>query len=183
MTANHQQEARLSELIRKSQDGDNDAYLALLKELSVVIRSYVGRRIGDTSAVEEVVQEVLIAIHSVRHTYHPEKPFFPWFYAIVRHRYIDYLRKWGRIYRTEISDSAFIDQSPAQEPGNSSRQRAEEAIAGLPMRQRQALELLKLEGLSVREAAEQLNTSEGALKVMAHRAYKTLRKAYRKEEP
>ena len=50
-----------------------------------------------------------------------------------------------------------------------------EALASLPSQQREAVELIQLQGLSVAEAALRAKASPGALKVRAHRGYRALR--------
>ena len=69
---------------------------------------------------------------------------------------------------------ARTDSSPIEEYGDPEELR--QAIHNLPKGQRQALELLKLEELSLKEAAAITGTSPGALKVAVHRAVATLRR-------
>ena len=85
--------AALSELMLRAQRGDAEAYTELLELSSEMISSYLSRRINDKSAVEDVVQDVLLSIHRARHTFQVSQPFEPWLYAITKRRFIDYLRK------------------------------------------------------------------------------------------
>jgi len=62
-------------------------------EVSVLLRSYFKKKIFDTNSVEDLLQETLLSIHKSRHTYFPDRPVGPWFYAIAQYRMIDFFRK------------------------------------------------------------------------------------------
>jgi RNA polymerase sigma-70 factor, ECF subfamily len=90
-------ECELRNLMTASLDGDEQAYHTLLRRLTGHLRAYFRRRfavIGRGPAeAEELLQEVLIVIHTRRRTYDPLQPFTPWFHAIARHKLRDYLRR------------------------------------------------------------------------------------------
>src|ERR1700724_204738 len=90
-------ERELRALMIASLDGDGGMYHALLERLTGYLRAHYRRRFalighGPTEA-EDLLQEVLIAIHTHRHTYDPSQPFTPWIYAIARYKLLDYLRR------------------------------------------------------------------------------------------
>jgi hypothetical protein len=91
-----EQEHELTLLMAASQRGDRSAYEALLQGLSRVVTLYVRRRAGGADWVEDVVQDVLMSIHRARHTWNPERPFAPWFYAVMQSRLIDAIRRHKR---------------------------------------------------------------------------------------
>lgn len=64
-------------LMAQAQAGDRLAYTRLLKALVPVIRSQIRKRIADDALVEDVIQDVLLTVHRVRHTYDPTYPFCP----------------------------------------------------------------------------------------------------------
>ncbi|HKJ25115.1 MAG TPA: sigma-70 family RNA polymerase sigma factor [Myxococcota bacterium] len=161
-----------------AQDGDAKAYEGLLQELLPEIRSLVRRRLPDEAAVEDVVQNTLLAIHRSRHTYRPERPFGPWLRAVTRNAFVDHVRARGRRSEREVSLEAVPE--PAGEPapayeGSGLSPELERALAALPAAQREAVELIQLRGLSVAEAAVRAGVSIAALKVRAHRGYRALR--------
>jgi RNA polymerase sigma factor (sigma-70 family) len=171
-------------LMRAAQQGDGAAYLELLRLITPRIRRIVGRQRGFAGAdqVEDLVQDVLLSLHSVRSTYDPDRPFMPWLLAIVRNRLVDGARRYGRTAAHEVhideSDVTFSD--PATNPDQeTSRDLAtlHGAIRSLPPGQRQAIELLKLQEMSLKEAASASGSSVGALKVATHRAMAALRRA------
>jgi RNA polymerase sigma-70 factor (ECF subfamily) len=90
-------EAELRALMRASLGGDAVAYRTLLSRLSANLRAYYkGKlaRIGRSATeAEDLMQEVLMAIHTRRHTYDPAEPLMPWVYAIARYKLIDHLRR------------------------------------------------------------------------------------------
>jgi RNA polymerase sigma-70 factor (ECF subfamily) len=167
-----------------AQAGDRLAYDSLLREIVPYIRAIVARSCPTRDGVDEVVQDVLLCVHRVRHTYDPARPFRHWLGAIARRRSIDALRKHYRSAAVEVSAAA---AGPAYEgyadPANTgfedapiSSDRLGKAITALPALQRQALELLKLREMSLAEASRLTGRSIAALKVNVHRAVKSLQK-------
>jgi RNA polymerase sigma-70 factor (ECF subfamily) len=155
------------------QGGDQEAYRALLDDVVPMLRGFLRRRVTGMSDVEDILQDVLLAMHRARHTYDPARPLEPWLYAIARNVTIDHARR--RLARANWE--VMVDELP-DAPGAVDAPygpRLDEALGKLPTAQREAFEMLKLEGLSVDAAAERAGTTPGALKVRAHRAYKTLR--------
>jgi RNA polymerase sigma-70 factor (ECF subfamily) len=163
-----------------AQDGDRAAYERLLGQILPLVRAIAARQHRASDRIEDVVQEVLLTIHRVRHTYDPSRPFSPWLAAIARRRSIDLLRRRGRIEAIEASDTrayeTFADPAAnrGQQAGDATAALGR-AVSRLPQGQREALELLKLRELSLAEASQLTGRSAGALKVNVHRALKALR--------
>lgn len=168
-------------LMAASQDGDGAAYGRLLTEITPMLRRIVRRRWGDTDC-EDIVQEILISLHRVRHTYDPQRPFIPWLMAIAQFRVADAARKSARRTVHERPEWSFefglpdVAAEEHDEP-QGDPQLLRRAIANLPDGQRRAVELLKLEERSLKEAAAETGMSVGALKVAVHRGLKALRAA------
>lgn len=173
----------LGHLMRAAQRGDTAAYRELLRTMSPRIRRVVQKQRGflGPEAVEDLVQDVLLSVHAVRATYDPSRPFLPWLLSIVRHRLADDARRYarGRAHEVTLDD---LDVTFATAVTNPDQDRAgdlqvmREAIHALPTGQRQAVELLKLQELSLKEAAAATGMSVGALKVATHRAMASLRR-------
>jgi RNA polymerase sigma-70 factor (ECF subfamily) len=186
MDASPAPDEHLSLLMARAQQGDGDAYVTLLRAITPRIRQMVRRRrafFGE-SDVEDVVQEVLLSIHVVRATYNPERPLMPWLSAIVRHRLADAGRRHVRQGAREIvvDDLDVTFSSAAANSHGEAYVDAEalaRAIQALPPGQRQAVELLKLRELSLREASAVTGLTVGALKLATHRAVATLRRTLR----
>lgn len=172
-------EPELSAWMRAAQAGDADAYRALLTAIQPKVRAIVFSRIKADASAEDVVQNALLSIHRGRATYRSERPFGPWMRAIVRNAVTDYFRDRKRRGDREIplpvEDWAkdVSGPDPAKVPLAPELQ---DALAGLPVKQREAVTLIQVEGLSVAEAALRAKVSVGAIKVRAHRGYRALRK-------
>jgi len=176
-------EAHLSHLMARAQQGDQDAYITLLRAITPRIRQIARRRrafLGD-SDVEDVVQDVLLSIHAVRATYDPARPFMPWVSAIVRHRLADAGRRYVRHGAREVVVDDLDVTFPTSTANNPEKtfgdpEALARAIEALPPGQRQAVQLLKLRELSLKEASIATGLSVGALKVATHRAMASLRR-------
>jgi RNA polymerase sigma-70 factor (ECF subfamily) len=176
-------DSRLGGLMRAAQAGDADAYLVLLQEIAPRVRPIVMRLrgAGMSAEIEDLVQDVLLSIHVSRASYDADRPFFPWLLAIVRNRLADGARRYARHEAREVQVGD-LDVTFADLAANSSSERVEDvhalrnAVQALPRGQRDAIELLKLRGLSLKEASAATGMSVGALKVATHRAMAALRR-------
>ena len=174
-----------SGLMKRAQDGDRLAYRTLLEDIAPYIRSLAARCFKQPSDVEDAVQDVLLTVHMVRHVYDPRRPFGPWLVAIANRRIIDRLRRDTRQKTREIEFSAEyetfagsatnLDTAPLDEAALG------DAIERLPDEQREAIRILKLNEMSLKEAAAASGRSVGALKVATHRAIRTLRQLLRQQ--
>jgi RNA polymerase sigma factor (sigma-70 family) len=167
-------------LMVAAQAGDGTAYERLLRGVTPFIRALARRHCRNPADLEELVQDTLLTLHRVRHTYDPARPFSPWLAAIASRRSIDGLRRRLRQARYEVADASAPETFLSAAANNDVEQlRSAEEVADLlrllPARQRQALEALKLKEMSLAEAAAQSGQSVGALKVNSHRALKALR--------
>lgn len=167
-------------MMAAAQGGDRAAYERLLRDILPFIRAVVVRQHRAPDRIEDVVQDVLLTVHRVRHTYDPSRPFSHWLAAVARRRSIDALRRRGRTEASEVSDERAYETfaDPRANREMKMRDRAAGlagAVAGLPRGQREALELVKLRELSLAEASRASGKSIAALKVNVHRAIKSLR--------
>ena len=174
----------LCELMRAAQDGDAEAYQALLTGITPRVRRLIRARRAflDAADIEDLVQDVLLSVHAVRHTYDPTRPFWPWLLAIVRNRLVDAARRYGRRKGRELAvedlDVTFADLTAnTTDEGMADTEALAQAIQRLPAGQRQAIDLLKLREMSLKEAAAYSGSSVSALKVATHRAMASLRRA------
>jgi len=172
------QERELRALMTAGLDGDAIAYHRLLERLTGHLRAYYRNRfarIGHGPAeAEDLLQEVLIAVHTHRHTYDLLQPFTPWIHAIARYKFLDYLRRTkaeaGDVPVEEAEEVLAHNDHAAVE----SSLDLDSLMAGISEQARRAIQYVKLDGLSVREAAQRCGMSESALKVTVHRGMKAL---------
>lgn len=161
-----------------AQAGDRREYRALLLEIEPYIRSVARRCFRHHADVEDAVQDVLLTVHAIRHTYDPKRPFLPWLAAIANRRMIDRLRRETRRAAREIEYTE--DHETPSDAAASRDEIAErtllQAIERLPPDQRDAVRMLKLKEMSLREASRSSGRSVSALKVATHRAVANLRR-------
>ena len=173
-----------SALMARAQEGDGLAYRRLLEEVTPYLRSLAARHGGLSGETEDTVQDILLTLHAARHTYDASRPFGPWLLAIAKRRIADRLRRLGRRAAAETALEPKHETISAPGPNLytllSGRRGLREAIDKLPSGQRQAVLLLKLRGLSLREAASESGMSAAALKAASHRGLKALRAAFGK---
>ena len=163
----------------QAQAGEKDAYRRFLTEILPYLRRVIASQTGGADVVEDILQDSLISIHRARHTYDPGRPIRPWLAAIARRRCLDHLRTQGR--RIRLAAALIAAGEPPSQGSAPSGTRALEhrelraEIEKLPARQRQALQRLKLEEMSLEEAAADTGQTIGSLKVAVHRGIASLR--------
>jgi RNA polymerase sigma factor (sigma-70 family) len=169
-------ENRLRALLMAGLDGDQDAYRAFLQALARHVRGFLRKRLPrQHDDVEDLVQEILLAVHNARHTYRADEPLTAWLHAIARYKLMDFFRSRAR--RESLHDPlddhadllAHADDEPAQ-----ARHDIGKLLEHLPDKQRLPIVHMKLEGLSVTETARLTGLSESAVKVGVHRGLKAL---------
>jgi RNA polymerase sigma-70 factor (ECF subfamily) len=156
-------------LMAAAQLGNAGAYTRLMTEVDGWLRRYYARRLP-LSMVEDAAQDTLLTLHIRRHTYEPGRPFKAWLAGIARYKWIDRLRALDRdpaVSRAdEISeDIAIDDHGPAIVGALLLR----ELLSQLKPAQSEVIKLVKLEGLSIEEAAKRTGQSASLVKVNMHR--------------
>ena len=176
-------DASLGALFCAGRQGDEARYAHALRECALLLRRFIAAKlqrmapgmVGDT---EDVVQECLLALHLKSHTYDAGQPFEPWLYAVARYKLIDLLRRRQPGRELSLDLLAETQEFPQPEDASEPQAGADLAVllAHLPDKQRRPIELVKLEGRSVAEAAATTGLSISAVKVGIHRGLKALAK-------
>jgi RNA polymerase sigma-70 factor (ECF subfamily) len=169
-----ERDKRWGELMDRSLEGNTQAYQQLLVLLTVAVRNAVRSRVRFAGLeAEDVVQEVLLALHLKRSTWIKGTPVGPWVAAIARNKIIDALRRRGR--RVEVPIESVIETLGFEEAsGQDQAHDLERALAQLNPRQRDVVRAVSLEGHTAQEVATRLHMSEGAVRVTLHRSLKLL---------
>jgi RNA polymerase sigma factor (sigma-70 family) len=169
-------ETQLRALFLRGLDGDAAAYHAFLVRLGAHLRAFLGRRLfGWPDEVEDLVQECLLAMHNLRHTYQPEQPLTAWAHAIARYKLIDLLRaKSAREALHDPLDDEAALFAASENDASDARRDLDGLLDTLPEKQRAPIRCVKLQGLSVAETARLTGLSESAVKVGIHRGLKAL---------
>jgi RNA polymerase sigma-70 factor (ECF subfamily) len=160
--------------------GEVAAFDELYAALAPRLYAYLLRRTSDPELTADLLQQTLLQVHRARCRFIPGADVLPWVLAIARRLVIDSARsasrQAGRVSDTELVEMA-APTTPADDVVHAHQLAAQLArgVEQLPPPQRQALELLKGQNLSLSEAASRLHITVGALKLRLHRAHQTLR--------
>lgn len=177
----------MSELDRAMElflDGDIRGFDALYRALTPRVRGFLRGLCGDPRLAEDLVQTTFLKIHAARETFHRGAPVEPWVFAIARRVWLDQRRRTRRRPEDLSSDGVLPERSEEPVAADGFDRLDPEVVSAiqreldaLPPAQREAVVLLKMQDLSVNEAAAVAGVSPGALKVRAHRGYEALRRA------
>ena len=176
-------EAHLRALLLQGLAGDAGAHRAFLTEAAALLRAYFRNRLrGRAEDAEDLVQETLVALHTRRDSYDANYPLTAWLYAIARYRLIDFLRRQRRRGPHSSIDGIDVgDADPSYEASDAKRDIAV-LLDKLPAKQRTAIQLVKLDEKSVKEASEITGLSESDIKISVHRGLKTLMRLMGEEQ-
>src|ERR1700722_14964709 len=164
-------------LMRSAMSGDDAAYFRLLKAVTPVLRAAARRGLARAGQPidqsEDIVQDILLAVHLKRQTWDVNAPFAPWLFAIARNKLIDALRRRGRRVFVNIDDFAeTIPSEPVAEVVPASEVAAQ--LQALPVRQREVLQSIAVDNASIKDTAAKFAISEGAVRVALHRGLTSL---------
>ncbi|HZP04049.1 MAG TPA: RNA polymerase sigma factor [Terracidiphilus sp.] len=165
----------LERLMALYQEGDLGAATALIHSMSPRLYRFFAAQAVSRVEADDLLQETWLRIHKVRHTYRPGESVVAWFYAIARHVRVDHYR---RVVRTTIRERELgeIARTAGVAPGRSDE--LEALLAPLSFGEREVVEMLKVEGLSLEEVARATSSTVGSVKQKAHRAYRKLRETF-----
>jgi len=177
----HKQESTWANAMRKERVGDRFAYEHFLQELAAYLRRVIRYRLHhaglNSVEAEDVVQDVLIAVHSRRDQWDHGRPLLPWLNAIARYKIIDTARRLRKEAhgRVDLDDEQWsslpaFNQRDPEESGID----VERLISELPPGQQSVVRAIGVNGASPSEAATELGMKEGAVRVAFHRALKRL---------
>jgi RNA polymerase sigma-70 factor, ECF subfamily len=176
-----ERDQRWAEAMRAERRGDAVAYERMLKEVAAALRRSLAPRLVRVGLgaheAEDLVQEILIGLHDKRHTWDTARPFPPWLHTIARYKLIDLMRQRRRDTRRRVylpPDDWLEMVDPPADDAIRSTWEVDRHLAALPVSQRKIVRAIAVEGASVRDVAQGLATSEGAVRVTLHRAIRRL---------
>jgi RNA polymerase sigma-70 factor (ECF subfamily) len=163
--------------------GQDAAFSQVYDALAPRLYGYLVRQIRNTGVAEELVQQTFLHMHRARGQFVRGAPVLPWAFAIAR-LLVDQVRRHKREVIATTSDEGVAEVAPSDDAAaddllhaSQMADRVQGVLATLPETQRVAFELLKIEELSVAEAAQVVGTTSAAIKLRAHRAYEAIREA------
>ena len=153
-------------------NGNSASQTELLRALAPLLRAFYRRRVGDSDAIEDLVQETLIAVHTRRMSYDRARCFSAWLFAVARYKMIDHFRRTRQTCPLEAVDGILASES--FEDDANARMDIARLMELLPEKQARAIRQTRIEGHSVAETARQIGIGESDVKVSVHRGLKAL---------
>jgi RNA polymerase sigma-70 factor (ECF subfamily) len=172
------------ERMRRVARGDRDAFAELFDRHQAAVVRFATRMVGDPARAEELAQEIFLRVYQSAPRYVPTARFTTWLYRVATHHCLNELRTPARRAPRPSGDEALgrLAADPAHGPdaaatGQALARVVQATLAALPDRERAAFSLCRFEGLSYRDIAEALETTEPAVKSLIHRATVALAEA------
>ena len=166
-------------------EGDDGAFDTLYAEVAPRLIAWLLRQSQDRTQAEDLLQQTMLQLHRARGTFVPGAQVMPWAFAISRRLLIDEVRREGRRKRVidpgaapDVADPRTVSGYDRVQLGQLTTH-LDRTLQGLPEPQRVAYELIRLDGLTLVEAAQATGCTIAALKSRSHRAYEALRAALR----
>ncbi|HEX2660640.1 MAG TPA: sigma-70 family RNA polymerase sigma factor [Polyangia bacterium] len=180
LVAYHTERERLADdAMARYAQGEEEAFFAVYDHVAPYVRRYLRRRLAEEASVEDLIQQTFLLLHANRHSFVPGAPILPWAVSIARNAMNEQFRKRRR------------EQAYAHAPGANLIDRLRMAVAitsedvlraqetsarlvavfeGLPERQRRALHMVRVDGLSHCQVAQELGTTTVAVKQLVWKA-------------
>lgn len=177
-TPANDREQMWQEWAAQAQQGDKKAYNLLLRDIVPYIHNFIAPRLANPDWVDDITQEVLISVHKSLNTYSPDRPFKPWLSAIISFRRTDFLRKHYSARdnkQTTTDDINFVREHVTETPFAGELKDVEKALEQFPEKQRKVFMLMRVEGYTAQEVADEMGMSVSAVKVSVHRTTNKLK--------
>ena len=146
------------------------------EEFRFALRNFIARRVSDSSAAEDMTQDVLLKIHCRVSQLNDSEKLHAWIFQIARRTIIDYYRS----KKPEAEFSEIIHDSAA-EPSSDEEAESEvlswlaPMVADLPLRYGEALQMTDMQGMTQNELAQKLNISLSGAKSRVQRGREKLK--------
>jgi len=156
--------------MKDSLAGNQDSYRLLLCDLRIWLGAFFAKRVYQ-EGVEDLVQEVLLAVHAKRATYDPSRSFGAWVNAVARHKWIDKIRANVKYVLVEL-DEEHADGNAVQ--ASCAKYDVEKLLGQIPKLQADIISMVKLQEMTIEEVALKTGQSQSYVKVAVHRGMKKL---------
>ncbi len=162
--------------------GDEPAFTRLFNRLAPRVHAFFLRSFGRPEVADDLLQQTFLKMHHARGSFRNESPVKPWVFAIAARVRLDEFRRRKRLPKLDEDGLEAAESVAAEAPPADPAERAEvkervaAALARLPETQRVVIHLHRFEGMTFGEIAKVLDTTEGAVRIRAFRAYERLRR-------
>jgi RNA polymerase sigma-70 factor (ECF subfamily) len=178
LAARHDSDARANAALTRYVAGEEAAFGDLYALLAPRLHRYLMARACDEATRHDLVQETMLRMHLTRARLRPGAPVMPWVLTVLRRLWIETLRRGARETLLEGAGDDLSSNDAGPDHSAELRELADHmcaALTRLPELHRAAFDLVRSEGLSVKDAAKKLRTTSCAVKLRSHRAYQALR--------
>jgi RNA polymerase sigma-70 factor (ECF subfamily) len=163
--------------------GEQAAFRQLFALLAPRVLAFFRRSFpGESGTIDDLLQQTFLRLHRTRSSYRQELPLRPWLFTIAARVRRDELRRRHR-HPTEPADGELEDGAAVVDAGETTGQQdltdVRDAIERLPESLRVVIHLHGYERLTFEEIARVLETTPGAVRTRASRAYERLRATLR----
>ena len=157
-------------------DGNAIAFEEIYRRVSRALFAYLLRLTRDRPRAEDLLQVTFVKVHRARSSYLVGAPLMPWLLAIARRTFLDERRMKKSRYEDLSHDGKLPERPESADTMNDDVSDAlARALEELPENYREAIQLTKITGLSLSEAADVLDTTPTAVKLRVHRGYNLMR--------
>lgn len=170
-------------------DGDDGALRILVERWERPVFAFLVRMLGSAEEAEDLCQDTFMSMIKAAGRYQPEGKFQSWLFRIAGNQARNRLRRRRILRWVPLADEHATSPATGPDPldalaGRESQRLVQEAIAGLPERQRQALVLKQYHDMRYQEIADTMGTSVSSVQMLLHRAMNALRRnlASRRDE-
>jgi RNA polymerase sigma-70 factor (ECF subfamily) len=170
-------------LARRAGTGDRKAFETLLDRHYAAIHRIAWRHCGDATEAEDIAQDVCIRIAQAIAGFEARSAFKTWCHAIVLNAVRDALRARARRTVTMNAVAVMALAGGDTDPGEGQEDALWSAVRGLPERQREAVQLVHVEGFSHKEAARTIGCAEATVSWHLFAARRTLRQMLTRAGP
>ena len=173
-------------LINEAVEGESSAFGQLYDHYQPAIYRFVFVKVGRREDAEDITHQVFVSAWQNIKTYtHRGNPFSSWLYRIARNLVIDHYRaKKSEISLEKIDPETFVLPSTlnVDVATKFEVEKVMAALAKLKPDYQDVIILRFVEDLPLKEVAHAISKTEGAVKLMQHRAIKELRRLLGEEE-
>jgi RNA polymerase sigma-70 factor (ECF subfamily) len=166
-------------LLEQAREYDAQALAEIYDRYAESIYRYLYRFLGNAAQAEDLTSEVFLKLLQVLNTRQaPRDRLQGWLYRVAHNLAMDWFRRESKTAHGTLDERLVAkgDVPPTAVEKLQTRQQLLAAIGQLTLDQQQVILLRFGEGLKIAEVSQLLDKSEGAVKIMQHRAIKRLRK-------
>jgi RNA polymerase sigma-70 factor, ECF subfamily len=168
----------VDEAMSQYAQGDDRAFEIIYDALAPRLEGYLRRRVSDTSRIQDIIQQTFLNICHKRGTFNPGAEVFPWAYTIARNFMIDDAKRNQRdtpelggqdheVVATWLVSTLANGEELMQ--AQQTKNRLLDAFSKRSEREREAFTLVKVDGMSLEQAAQILGTTVMGVKQRVHK--------------